>query len=359
MLVAAPGITLSVTADGLQMEHPAWDYVVRASPLIVDLLYRARVPATEQALHAALAKSAAKQGLQSPAAVIAKLVEVGALSQVPDGAEAPAALPVPWNYWGSQTWQFHARAHRTKFMYDETAIWLEKVGRDEPGPDRTPRYAGGAGAREFDLSVNHGQSAIARLFATRRTRRHFSGDPLPLASIAELVSETFRVRTITDADYFGMLPLKSYPSSGARHEIDTYVIALNVLGLPGGLYYYDDYRDVLIETPLALEVAALEAALARQGMTDASAALIVAVCHAERLAWKYRDPRGYLDAFTDAGHAMQNAVLYAESLGIGAWLTTAVESGDLSALMKLDEGEFPLAVLALGALPVSLEGTRE
>ncbi|WP_329184084.1 nitroreductase family protein [Actinacidiphila glaucinigra] len=125
-------------------------------------------------------------------------------------------------------------------------------------------------------------------------------------------------------------------------------LALIAVALPRRIYYYDDYRDTLVDTRLRFDDEALDVCLARQGMVHASAAILVAVCSAARLAWKYRDPRGYLDAYTNAGHAMQNAALYAESLGIGAWITTAMDTGAMSSLMSLRGDEFPLAAMALG-----------
>lgn len=91
-----------------------------------------------------------------------------------------------------------------------------------------------------------------------------------------------------------------------------------------------------------------KAVLTLQGIVRASAAIVITVCHTDRLAWKYRSPRGYLDAYVNAGHAMQNAVLCAESLGLGAWLSTAIDTQALSRLMDLGPAEFPTAVLALG-----------
>lgn len=343
LLQTKPGLVVTVDADGLRMEHPAWDYAVRTSSAVMDILYRARTPVETAEL------GVGKTG----GAAVDRLVEMDVLQSAPRDAHGPTqqVLPTPWNYWGAATWLFHNRAHRTRFLHDETDIWLEKVSRPEPRPERTARYTATAHNAEFELADHHGRSAVADLFAARRTRREFSGGPLSAAAVGELVSETFRVRGTIDADYFGTLPLKSYPSSGGRHEIDVYIAVRNVSGLRRGFYYYDDYRDSLVDTGIDFGEEELDMCLAHQGMVHASAAVLVAVCAAERLAWKYRDPRGYLDAYTNAGHAMQNAALYAESLGIGAWITTAVNTDAMSTLMRLRGDEFPLAAMALGQPP--------
>jgi SagB-type dehydrogenase family enzyme len=285
--------------------------------------------------------------MRAPDETLGRLVRMDILEEVDDDSEGHGKnLPSPWNYWGHETWHFHARAHRTVFLHDRNDIWLEKAGREEPLPERVAPYSDGD--NEVGLGGFRGASALANTFASRRTTRDFADRPLPLALVGELISETFRVREVWDADYFGMVPAKSYPSAGARHEIDTYVVALKVLGIPTGIYYYDDYQDSLANTRLECDATALDACLAHQGMTETSAALLITVCHAERLAWKYRSPRGYLDAYVNVGHAMQNALLYAESLGIGTWPTTAIDTRALSSLLKLDEAEFPTSVLALG-----------
>ena len=344
MLVAKPGLVVTVDADGLRIEHPLWDYAIRTCPPIIEVLYLARTPVAREKLIAGLRSDAVTAALDQ---TLSDMIEMGILEPAEGGPDGHLPeLPRPWNFWGADTWLFHSRAHRTRFLHSESDIWFEKVSRPEPPLQRAPRYA--RAEHERDLSPHRGTSAIAQLFGTRRTRRDFADCALSLTEVGQLVSETFRVRDITDADYFGVLPLKSYPSSGGRHEIDVYVVSLNISELPSGFYYYDDYRDVLVDTRLELDTTALDACLAHQGMVTTSAALVIGVCQAERLAWKYRSPRGYLDAYINAGHAMQNAILYAESLGLGAWLTTAIDTYALSSLLSLGASEFPIAALALG-----------
>lgn len=331
-VLRAPGMTVTIDPDGLHLRHPSWEFAVRANPAVVDLIQRARQPVGYADLVAA-----------APETVVRNLVDLGALVEVDDELEPPP--PVPWNYWGFETWAFHSTAHRLKFLHDEQEIWFEKAGRMEPDPGRVRPDVATEGVA---LAPFHGTDAMAELFAERRTVREFAPAPVPLADLARVVSETFRVRAVVDADYFGSVPTKSYPSAGARHEIDLYVIAFDVHGLPSGIHYYDDHRDALVHTGLHPEREALDGCLARQGIASASPAVLVTVCQTARIAWKYRSPRGYLDAYVNVGHALQNAILLAQSVGLGCWPTTAIDTAGLSALLNLSEAEFPTAVLGVG-----------
>jgi SagB-type dehydrogenase family enzyme len=259
---------------------------------------------------------------------------------------ACSTAPVPWNYWGYKTWAFHAYAQRTVFLYDESEIWFDKARRTEPNPGRIARWS----ARDDDVELGsyHGDDVVAHLFSERQTTRRFGTRPLPLADLGRVVSETFRVRDFMDADFFGIVPKKSYPSSGARHEIDLYVIAFDVLDLKSGIYYYDDYRDTLVDTALPLDKEMVEKATARQGIAEVSPAILVAVCQSERIAWKYRGPRGYLDVYVNVGHSMQNAILSAQSIGLRSWISTAIDTAGLASLLNLEDAEFPTAVLGIG-----------
>jgi SagB-type dehydrogenase family enzyme len=336
-VLRAPGMTLTIDADGLHLRHPAWDFTVRATSGVVDLIQQARRPVSYDVLVAAAPGET----------VVRNLVDLGALVEVEDEQLEPEPRPpVPWNYWGFETWAFHTTAHRMKFLHDEQEIWFEKAGRTEPEPGRVRRWPDGPD--DVALAPFRGTDAMARLFAARRTVREFAPRPVPLPDLARVVSETFRVRGVFHADYFGTVPAKSYPSAGARHEIDLYVIAFDVLGLPTGIHYYDDHRDALVQTGLTAEREAVEECLARQGIAAVSPVVLVTVCQSERIAWKYRSPRGYLDAYVNVGHALQNTILMAQSLGLGCWPTTAIDTAGLSALLNLSAAEFPTAVLGIG-----------
>jgi SagB-type dehydrogenase family enzyme len=281
-----------------------------------------------------------------PSGEIDRLISLGVLLEIDVSSPiSENAYPPPWNFWGPKVWAMHNETARTRFLFDEDEIWFEKACRSEPAPTRTLAIA--HNDKHISLSGYHGVGPMAAVFEARRTTRVFQNSPLRFQKLAELLTETFRVRAVMDAGFFGKVAHKSYPNSGARHEINIYVVSLNVDELERGLYLYDDYEDALQPSGLSVDVEALEESLAHQKMTSASA-LIFAVCDSPRIAWKYRSVCGYTDMYINVGHCMENAVIYAQSIGLSSWISTAISATSLHQIFHLKDHEFPLSVLAVG-----------
>src|SRR6056297_4358774 len=77
------------------------------------------------------------------------------------------------------------------------------------------------------------ESTLNDVVFNRKSRRKFSDESLSLAELTYLLWATQGVRKKTDK-----ITLRTVPSGGARHPLETYIFVQRVDGLKPGLYHY-------------------------------------------------------------------------------------------------------------------------
>jgi SagB-type dehydrogenase family enzyme len=185
------------------------------------------------------------------------------------------------------------------------------------------------------------QEAIER----RRSLRRYSPDPLCLEELSFLLWCTQGVRKIVP----GSATFRTVPSAGARHAIETYLLANRVQGVPEGLYRYSALEHALLairhEPGLAGE---LTAACLDQEFVKASAVTFAWTAAVRRMRWRYGE-RGYRYLLLDAGHVCQNLYLAAEAVGCGACAIAAFDDQAVDSVLGLDgQEQFSLYLAAVG-----------
>jgi SagB-type dehydrogenase family enzyme len=183
----------------------------------------------------------------------------------------------------------------------------------------------------------------------RRTHRAFTGQPVPLATLATLLHTVLAPVGYLDAGAFGALFRRTSPAGGARQELEAYVAAFDVDDVERGLYHYNS-REHSLEL-LRPDLTAAE--LARIGVGQdalgqcAFAVFLTAVL--ERASVKYRNPRAYRVVLMNAGHLGQTFALAATALGLGPFQTAAFHDSAAEELLGIDGiGEIPVYLLAAG-----------
>jgi SagB-type dehydrogenase family enzyme len=179
----------------------------------------------------------------------------------------------------------------------------------------------------------------------RRSRRQFSDAPLSLAELSYLLWCSQGVREVVD----GRATLRTVPSAGARHALETVVLANRVEGLEAGLYRFVATRHelVAVDAPPNPAQRLADACLHQQFIARAAAGLIW-VADAGRMTWRYRQ-RGYRYLHLDAGHVCQNLYLAAEAVGAAACAVGAFDDDALNRLLGLDgEACFVIYLAAVG-----------
>lgn len=197
--------------------------------------------------------------------------------------------------------------------------------------------------REFD-----------RLLGQRRTCRNF--DPTGSLSAADLATMLHRVWGAV-----GTLELapgavavkKTSPAGGGLHAVEAYLLVQRAEGLAPGLYHYLPMQHAL--EPLESLDAAAAAALAHRFLAGQHwfanvPALVVMTARFDRLFWKYRrHAKAWRVVHLDVGHLSQTMYLSAADLGLGAFVTAAINDREIEpalGLVPMQEGA--IAIVGFG-----------
>jgi putative peptide maturation dehydrogenase len=225
------------------------------------------------------------------------------------------------------------------------------VGRYGKPP---PHFHSLGASSVHDLPLVERDEALFRLLRERRTTRSFDAD---LAITADQLSVVLYY-VFGCHGYLTMFEdvvalKKTSPSGGALHPIEVYPLVTNVAGLEPGLYHYRAEDHVLesIE-PLTL-AAARELArefTAGQSYFGSAGALFLLTARFYRSFWKYRKhERAYAVLLMDAAHLSQTLYLVCAQLGLGAFVTAAINGGNIDERLGLDGvSEGVLAVCGCG-----------
>lgn len=141
--------------------------------------------------------------------------------------------------------------------------------------------------------------------------------------------------------------LRTAPSAGALYPLELYVATGRVRELSAGLYHYvpADHR---LLTTMSVDVRAeLAAAAYGQSWVGHAAVVIVFAAAAKRTTRKYGH-RGLRYTHIEVGHAAQNVLLQAGSLGLVGTPVGAFDDERVAATLNLAAGEEPLYLLPLG-----------
>jgi len=187
------------------------------------------------------------------------------------------------------------------------------------------------------------QSAIRR----RESRRNFASRALTLEELSFLLWATQGVRDRVD----GSTALRTVPSAGARHALETYLCVLNVEGLDAGFYRYLPLEHQLLfefSEPQAAEKIA-EAALG-QSFVGRAAVTFIWTAIPYRMEWRYGLAAHKVIAM-DAGHVCQNLYLACEAVGAGTCAVGAYHQELMDRLLRVDgKDEFAIYLAPVGKI---------
>ena len=208
-----------------------------------------------------------------------------------------------------------------------------------PGPDAM-RIALPAPA-EIEVAPTDLRTAIEGRASVRR----YLDEPLSLEELSWLLWCTQGVKHV-EGSYATM---RTVPSAGARHALETYLLVNRVHGLEPGLYRFLALEHEMVLLRAGGEVSEeVKAACLGQGMVAASAVTFVWVADVYRMVWRYGQ-RGYRYLHLDAGHVCQNLYLAAEAIDSGVCAIAAFSDEDMSRVLDLDgDNLFAIYVATVG-----------
>ena len=193
-----------------------------------------------------------------------------------------------------------------------------------------------------ELPVTRRGDGLFGLLARRKTTRAFDESArLSLDELSTVLLHVFGVHGYAPV-VDGVVTLKrTSPSGGGLHPIEAYPLVSRVDGLAPGLYHYGarDHALELIE-PLPDETAAralLTDFICGQTYFGSAHVAFVLAARFARNHWKYRrHQKAYSAMLMDAAHLTQTLYLVAAELGLGAFVTAAVNAAAVEERLGLD-----------------------
>lgn len=183
---------------------------------------------------------------------------------------------------------------------------------------------------------------------SRRSVRSFKPEPLMPDELSWLLHAVSGVRKRVRRQDGGEITLRTVPSAGARHPLETLVAVFNVEDLTPGLYRYLPLDGALAFTGLTPSRSEMTAACLGQRFCGESAAVFVWSAVPYRTEWRYGPVSPKLVAL-DAGHLCQNLYLAVEAVGAGTCAIGAYDQELADAMCGLDgRDEFVVYMAPVG-----------
>jgi SagB-type dehydrogenase family enzyme len=179
----------------------------------------------------------------------------------------------------------------------------------------------------------------------RESIRQYSGQYLALEELSYMLWCTQGVKEVMPP----YQTLRTVPSAGARHALETYLLINRICGVDRGLYRFMAVDHMLreIDTDSMLTLRVTDACLG-QSCVKTSAVTFIWVAVHYRMTWRYSD-RGYRYLFIDAGHVCQNLYLSAEAIGCSVCAIGAFSDDDMNHLLRLDgDSQFVIYLATVG-----------
>jgi len=203
--------------------------------------------------------------------------------------------------------------------------WPDLAGPSPP-PVK-PRFADRP-ATELPPPAGLPAITLAHALEKRRSRRNYAARPLCLEELSTLLHHSARVVECVTDPQLGDRMLRPFPTAGARSELETYIVSVNISALEAGVYYYDASRHRLLkirDLDAHFEQILRSVYTAAGGKLNRDPALILLITALfERLMWKYRNLALSL-IYKDVGAFLQTLYLVATVLELAP---CAIGSGD-------------------------------
>jgi putative peptide maturation dehydrogenase len=183
--------------------------------------------------------------------------------------------------------------------------------------------------------------SLYRILMARRTTRSFAPDvPMTLEQLDTVLRYVFGCH-----GYRRPLPdvvciKRTSPSGGGLHPIEAYPIVNNVEGVDPGIYHYNarDHELVLLSELEPTEGRRMASSfMCGQSYFGTAHVSFVLTARFYRNYWKYRrHQKAYAAILMDAAHLSQTLYLVSAELGLGAFITIAINAGDIEERLGLD-----------------------
>jgi SagB-type dehydrogenase family enzyme len=220
-----------------------------------------------------------------------------------------------------------------------TIILLVVFAGCGPAPPTAPLITAGESLTPLPRPSLDGSMSLEEALARRRSVREFSGTPLTVAELGQLL---WAAQGLTSSQAITSPGYRTAPSAGALYPLEVYVVTAE------GLYHYEPQGHQLRAlSPEDRRLALYEAALRQEWVRQAPAVFVIAAIY-ERTAQKYGQERSPRYVHLEAGHAAQNLLLEAVALDLGAVPVGAFYDEKVQEVLGLPADHQPLYLIPVG-----------
>jgi len=254
-----------------------------------------------------------------------------------------------WQGWGIEARFFHfatKNLHTEPITIDE-ARFNRALKRRQPPPPPVKRYIGFQRIVLPDPS-HHLQGQLPDVLLRRRTHRSFAKGMVSLNQLSILLHLTFGFTGRVRWPGLGSLPVKTSPSGGARHSLESYLWCSGVSGVAKGLYHYRPDRHELELMKGGIARKHMARLCGHQDWVEDCSLLLVMTTVLARVMWRYRYSRAYRVILLEAGHFCQTFCLVATWLGLAPFCTAALDDEMIDDDLGLSAGEAVLYAAGVG-----------
>ena len=176
---------------------------------------------------------------------------------------------------------------------------------------------------------------IVSIINVRQSIRNYKPESMSLLELSYLLWCTQGVKEV----FSDVATIRTVPSAGARHALETILLVNNVEGLTPGLYRYLSLEHQLgtVKNDSLIADEIVKASF-DQDFIKQSAVTFIWIAVIYRMKWRYGE-RAYRYIFLDAGHVAQNLYLSAESINCGVCVVGAFSDDELNSILELDGRE--------------------
>lgn len=179
-----------------------------------------------------------------------------------------------------------------------------------------------------------GPISLEAALQARRSIRSFTAEALTRAEIGQLL---WAAQGFTD-----VAGHRTAPSAGALYPLE-----LDIVTADGVARYVPDGHVLVLRGAADLRPALRWAALDQSAIGEAPLIIVISGV-VERTAARYGAERAERYVAQEAGHAAQNVLLEAVSLGLGAVPVGAFDDAEVRRVLALANGEAPLYLIPVG-----------
>lgn len=193
--------------------------------------------------------------------------------------------------------------------------------------------------------TNIGALELKTAIHNRESRRDYAREPLLMDELSFLLWSTQGVRQKLDAGH----ALRTVPSAGCRHALETYLCILNIQGIEEGIYRYLPLEHQLVYEHTEVHLGKrITRAVFDQSYPGAAAVTFIWTAIPYRMEWRYGIAAHKVIAI-DAGHVCQNLYLACEAIGAGACAIAAYDQQAMDQLLRVDgRDEFTIYMASVG-----------